>query len=112
MENGSIIAVKQIIFQNLKAFESTRKSILDEMNAFKLLHHPNIIQYYGTEVHRDKLFIFMEYCPMSLDNLISNRGKFPENVVKALTRQILEGLEYLHSRNIIHRYTCILFHSD
>jgi serine/threonine protein kinase len=29
-------------------------------------------------------------------------GKFNENLIRKYTTQILEGLEYLHSHNIIH----------
>jgi len=50
--NQRIIAVKQIIFQSLRSYEDVRKSILDEMNVFKLLKHHNVIEYYGTEVYR------------------------------------------------------------
>lgn len=97
------MAVKQIVFQSLRAFKNVRKSIMYEMNVFKLLHHENIISYYGTEVHRDKMFIFMEYCPISLHDLVEQRGIIPEIVAKELTHQVLDGLAYLHERNIVHR---------
>ncbi len=28
----------------------------------EMLQHPNIVEYYGIEVHRDKVYIFEEYC--------------------------------------------------
>lgn len=51
----------------------------------------------------DKLFIFMEYCPLSLDTLISQRGAFHENISKVIVLQILEALEYIHGKEIVHR---------
>lgn len=97
------MAVKQIVFQSLKVFQNVRKSIMYEMNVFRLLHHDNIINYYGTEVHRDKMFIFMEYCPLSLHDLLEQRGRIPEIIVKEIANQILNGLAYLHERDIVHR---------
>lgn len=35
--------------------------------------------------------------------MIRNYGAFEEELVKGFTGQILQGLAYLHSRNIIHR---------
>ena len=35
--------------------------------------------------------------------LLSNYGAFEEPLVKNFVRQILEGLNYLHERDIIHR---------
>lgn len=39
----------------------------------------------------------------SIAKLLEKYGKFNENLLRLYTRQILEGLEYLHSHNVIHR---------
>lgn len=48
--------------------------------------------------------IFLEYVPGgSVTALLRNYGAFEEPLVKNFVRQILQGLDYLHERNIIHR---------
>jgi hypothetical protein len=44
------MAVKQIIFQEVARFDAIKRSIFDELNLFKVLKHPHVIEYYGTEV--------------------------------------------------------------
>lgn len=53
---------------------------------------------------RRHLFIQMEYCPKTLRDLIDEGElwKKPSEVFNLL-RQILEGLEYIHSRGLLHR---------
>lgn len=52
----------------------------------------------------DYLNIFLEYVPGgSVTALLRNYGAFEEPLVKNFVRQILQGLDYLHERNIIHR---------
>lgn len=45
----------------------------------------------------------MEYICGDLYNFIRKRGKLNENYGKIIFKQIIEGLKYLHSRNIVHR---------
>lgn len=39
----------------------------------------------------------------SIASLVQKYGPIPENLIRVYTLQILEGLEYLHVRNTIHR---------
>ena len=39
----------------------------------------------------------------SLSSFLSRWGKLKEELVRKYTRQLLLGLEYLHSQNIMHR---------
>lgn len=48
--------------------------------------------------------IFLEYVAGgSISSVLSKCGKLDEQIARSLTAQILCGLEYLHSRDIIHR---------
>ena len=48
--------------------------------------------------------IFLEYVPGgSVAALLRNYGAFEEPLVRNFVRQILEGLNYVHERGIVHR---------
>ncbi|KAF9357343.1 Suppressor of Sensor Kinase (SLN1) [Mortierella sp. AD094] len=101
-DTGELIAVKEIRFQN--ASMSLVKSIRDEMKVMKMMHHPNIVRYDNIEVHRHKVFIFMEYCQGgSLADLLEHGRIEDEKVIKFYTLQMLKGLAYLHDKNVVHR---------
>lgn len=51
----------------------------------------------------NNLYIFLEYVPGGSVVTQLASGKFPESRVKSYTRQILQGLSYLHEKDIIHR---------
>lgn len=72
----------------------------------KQLNHKNIVKYYYTELTPDMsgVDIILEYVPGgSIKSLLTKFGKLDERITSLYTAQILEGLSYLHSHNIIHR---------
>ncbi|KAG2134409.1 Pkinase-domain-containing protein [Suillus bovinus] len=107
--NGLLMAVKQVELPKGSAPNEERKknmlSALErEIDLLKDLSHPNIVQYLYSSVDDDFLNIFLEYVPGgSVTALLRSYGAFEEPLVKNFVRQILQGLNYLHERDIIHR---------
>ncbi|EGO05229.1 hypothetical protein SERLA73DRAFT_174256 [Serpula lacrymans var. lacrymans S7.3] len=107
---GEMIAVKQVEIPTTASDRNdTRQASLVqalkmESETLKDLDHPNIVQYLGFEETPNFLSIFLEYVPGgSIGSCLQKHGKFDEEVTKSFTSQILSGLEYLHSKNILHR---------
>eukprot|EP01110_Echinostelium_bisporum_P008847 TRINITY_DN3170_c0_g1_i2.p1 TRINITY_DN3170_c0_g1~~TRINITY_DN3170_c0_g1_i2.p1 ORF type:complete len:344 (-),score=83.11 TRINITY_DN3170_c0_g1_i2:51-1082(-) len=92
------------IVDKRKAIGSQRKkAVLDELNVLKVLH-PAIIELKDFFVTKDYLVLVMEYCAGGdLFGLVVQENGIPEERCKPIFKQILEGLEYLHKLNIIHR---------
>ena len=75
-----------------------------EIDLLRDLHHPHIVQYLGSNSADDKFNIFLEYVPGgSVAAMLNSYGKLNEPLIRNFVRQILSGLSYLHSRDIIHR---------
>ncbi len=76
----------------------------NEITLLKNMQHERIVQYVGFNRDEDLLCIFMEYMPGgSVKDEIRQYGPLTEAVAKKYTKQILEGLTYLHHYEIIHR---------
>ncbi|KAL6717976.1 Suppressor of Sensor Kinase (SLN1) [Lecanora helva] len=104
IDSGYLMAVKEIRLQDPQLIPTVAGQIRDEQAVLEVLDHPNIVSYYGIEVHRDKVYIFMEYCSGgSLANLLEHGRIEDETVVQVYALQMLEGLAYLHQSGIAHR---------
>jgi len=68
------------------------------------LVHENIVRYVGSQRSSNHLHIFLEFVSGgSLASVLKSFGRFSEKLVKLYIKQILQGLDYLHSHHIIHR---------
>ncbi|KAI9007498.1 hypothetical protein CLU79DRAFT_712017 [Phycomyces nitens] len=105
LDTSSVMAVKEIRFPDSSSLSTLHKAIKEEMKVMQMLDHPNIVQYYGMEVHRDKVYIFMEYCENgSLGALMEQYGRIEDEMyIMDYAYQLLKGLSYLHGNNIVHR---------
>ncbi|KAL6318006.1 hypothetical protein AAG906_031062 [Vitis piasezkii] len=104
-ETGALCAMKEvdIIPDDPKSSECI-KQLEQEIKVLHHLKHPNIVQYYGSEIVDDHFYIYLEYVhPGSINKYVDHFGAITENVVRNFTRHILSGLAYLHSTKTIHR---------
>ncbi|CAE6534159.1 unnamed protein product [Rhizoctonia solani] len=106
---GLLMAVKQVeLPTGSSTNEERKKSMLTalerEIELLKQLQHENIVQYLDSSIDTHHLNIFLEYVPGgSVATLLRNYGAFEEPLARNWVRQILQGLNYLHEREIIHR---------
>lgn len=56
----------------------------------------NVVEYLGSAVDDHHVYIFMSYEPQCLAKLL--KKGLNEGIVRKYTRQILLGLEYVHSQ--------------
>lgn len=109
---GELMAVKQVEIPAEDSGDTVasekKKNMLaalkHEIGLLRELKHPNIVQYLGSNSDDTHLNIFLEYVPGgSVATMLVNYGPLGESLISNFVRQILTGLAYLHSKDIIHR---------
>jgi len=104
-EGGQMCAIKEV---KVISDDSNSKECLRQLNQeivlLSQLSHPNIVQYYGSDLSNETLSVYLEYVSGgSIHKLLQEYGPFGETVLRSYTAQILSGLAYLHGRNTVHR---------
>uniref|UniRef100_A0A9L0JA91 Mitogen-activated protein kinase kinase kinase 19 n=1 Tax=Equus asinus TaxID=9793 RepID=A0A9L0JA91_EQUAS len=103
---GQLIAVKQVALDTSEklATEKEYQKLQEEVDLLKALKHVNIVAYLGTCLEENIVSIFMEFVPGgSISSIINRFGPLPEMVFCKYTKQILQGVAYLHENCVVHR---------
>ncbi|XP_071800919.1 mitogen-activated protein kinase kinase kinase 4-like [Asterias amurensis] len=100
MDTGETIAMKEMRFQRNN--HSVIKDIADEIKNFEGIRHPSLVHYYGVEIHREELLIFMEYCDEGTIAEVAKAG-LPEEMVRRYAQEITVAISVLHEHGIVHR---------
>jgi mitogen-activated protein kinase kinase kinase len=107
---AELMAVKQVEMPSNSgtAMDAKKNNMIEalkhEISLLRDLKHPNIVQYLGSNSDESHLNIFLEYVAGgSVATMLVNYGSLGEQLISNFVRQILQGLTYLHSKDIIHR---------
>ncbi|CAG0901275.1 unnamed protein product, partial [Cyprideis torosa] len=101
-EDGKMYAVK--ISRSPYRSEKDRERRLSEVKRHELLSpHPNCLRFVRAWEEKDLLYIQMELCSTTLENLcLCADGPLPEEDVCNYATDILMGLKHLHDNDLIH----------
>ncbi|CAH8832176.1 unnamed protein product [Trichobilharzia szidati] len=100
-EKRTLVAVK-VMKIDLK---DDIRSICQEIHTLRECRHPNIVQFYGSYLRNNKLWICMEYCggQSMQDIYLYTRRPLEEDCIAFVSRETLQGLNFMHNRGRIHR---------
>ena len=75
-----------------------------EINILQTLSHLNVIKIFNINETKERYYIFMEYCDKGeLFNYIVSKQHLSEEEASYFYYQLINGLEYIHSKNVVHR---------
>ena len=100
---GRDVAVKRMLLE-FYDIASHEVSLLQESD-----DHPNVIRYFDKESAGEFLYIALELCPASLQDVIEKPTSYPSLIgaqgldLPDVLKQITAGVHYLHSLKIVHR---------
>lgn len=101
---GKSYAVK--IINRRKALKNgeSMEGVNRELSILRKLDHPNIVYLKSFYEDIDNYYLVMEYVPGGdLMDFVAANGAIGEDATQVITKQILEGISYVHKMGISHR---------
>ncbi|WOL03813.1 mitogen-activated protein kinase kinase kinase 1-like [Canna indica] len=103
-DDGIFFAVKEVsLLDQGSNAQQCIQQLEQEIALLSQFEHENIVQYYGTDKEDSKLYIFLQLVTQGSLASLYQKYRLQDSQVSSYTRQILNGLKYLHDRNIVHR---------
>src|SRR3954452_1747153 len=111
---GSVYKARDTRLERFVALKLLRKELsADPTEAARLeqearltaaVNHPNVVQVYSSGTDHGQIYLVMELVDHgSLDDLMAQQTKLPEQQVLEAGIQVAKGLEAAHERGLIHR---------
>ena len=77
--------------------------IINEILVMRASRHPNIVNYIDSFLHKNELWVVMEYMEGGSLTDVVTANLMTEGQIAAVSRETAQGLEHLHRHGVIHR---------
>ena len=102
-DNGRIMAAK-IIDKSTLSKGRAKQKLLSEIKIHKAMSNTNVVHFEGYFEDSQRAYIVLELCPnQTLKEMVKKRKKLHELEVQFYMSQLVLGVKYIHSQNVIHR---------
>lgn len=100
---GKKVAVK--VFSRRKIQDAVMEERVErEIEIMGLLKNPHIIQFYEVIETPDDIYMVMEYVESGeLFDYVVEKGRLQEDDACKIFQQLIDGVEYCHSKMVVHR---------
>uniref|UniRef100_A0A1D1YXL7 non-specific serine/threonine protein kinase n=1 Tax=Anthurium amnicola TaxID=1678845 RepID=A0A1D1YXL7_9ARAE len=103
METGENVAIKILDKEKILKHKMIGQ-IKREISTMKLIRHPNVIRMYEVMASKTKIYIVLEFVTGGeLFNKISSHGRLKEDEARKYFQQLINAVDYCHSRGVFHR---------
>ncbi|KAF4333221.1 STE STE20 YSK kinase [Fusarium beomiforme] len=97
---GQAVAIKII---DIESAEDEVEDIIQEIAILSELQSPYVTKYYGSYAKGAELWIVMEFCSGGSCADLMKPGLIGEDYIAIIVRELLMGLDYLHTDKKLHR---------
>ena len=102
--SGSSLADKVIDKEMFKEKRNAKEKVEREIKIHRELNHKNVVKFFNFFEDRCFVHLLMELCPQkTLLHVSKYRKRIQEEEARYYTSQITQGLNFLHSKHILHR---------
>ncbi|XP_065620039.1 CBL-interacting protein kinase 23 [Quercus suber] len=103
VDTGENVAIKILDKEKILKHKMIAQ-IKREISTMKLIRHPNVIRMYEVMASRTKIYIVMEFVTGGeLFDKIASRGRLKEDEARKYFQQLINAVDYCHSRGVFHR---------
>ncbi|KAK7381957.1 hypothetical protein VNO80_00543 [Phaseolus coccineus] len=103
VENGNHVAIKILDRKHVLSHKMTEQ-LKKEISAMKMINHPNVVKIYEVMASKTKIYIVLELINGGeLFDKIAQNGRLKEDEVRSYFHQLINAVDYCHSRGVYHR---------
>ncbi|XP_074584208.1 CBL-interacting protein kinase 9-like [Curcuma longa] len=103
VQTGDSVAIK-ILDKHHVLRHKMVEQIKREISTMKLIKHPNVVQIHEVIASKTKIYIVLELVDGGeLFDKIVNHGKLKEDEARRYFQQLINAVDYCHSRGVYHR---------
>lgn len=101
-QTNEMQAIKKVRIDNIT--EGIPCTVLREISLLKYLNHKNIIKIRDVKIRSNEIDIVLDYCKYDLKRYMKEKNmRLSTLEILSFSYQLIQAVDYIHSKNIIHR---------